>query len=92
MDLLLATSVLATRVSKSTQQDLAKLKQLLEQIKGTLDDMYTVGADDLGHLRTWIDASYAVHSDYRSHTRGAISPGRGTIACKSTKQKLNTKS
>lgn len=92
MDLLLATSFLATRVSRSTQQDLSKLKRLLEHIKGTIDDTYTVGADKLGHFRTWIDASYAVHPDFRSHTGGAISLGTGAIACKSTKQKLNTKS
>jgi hypothetical protein len=92
MDLLLAVSFLATRVSKSTQQDMAKLRRLLEYVYGSLDDVFTVGADDLGRFRTWIDASYAVHPDYRSHTGGAISFGRGAIACKSTKQKLNTKS
>jgi hypothetical protein len=92
MDLLLAVSFLATRVSKSTQQDMAKLKRLLEYIYGSLNDEFTVGADDLGRFRTWIDASYAVHPDCRSHTGGAISFGRGAIACKSTKQKLNTKS
>ena len=92
MDLLLAVSFLATRVSKSTQQDQAKLKRLLEYVYGSLDDIFTVGADDLGRFRTWIDASYAVHPDCRSHTGGAVSFGRGAIACKSTKQKLNTKS
>jgi Reverse transcriptase (RNA-dependent DNA polymerase) len=92
MDILLATSFLATRVSKCTMQDVGKLQRLLEYINGTLDDTYTLGADDLGRFRTWIDASYAVHPDCRSHTGGAISLGRGAIACKSTKQKLNTKS
>jgi hypothetical protein len=92
MDILLATSFLATRVSKSTQQDLGKLQRLLEYIQGTLEETYTVGADDLGRFRTWIDASYAVHPDCKSHTGGAISFGRGALACKSTKQKLNTKS
>ena len=92
MDLLMATSFLTTRVSKSTQQDLAKLKRLLEYISGTLDDEYVVGADDLGKLRTWIDASYAVHPDCKSHTGGAMSFGTGALVCKSSKQKLNTKS
>jgi hypothetical protein len=92
MDLLLATSFLATRVTQATQQDLRKLRRLLEYISGTLDDVYTVGADDLGRLRTWVDASYAVHPDCRSHTGGAISFGRGALLCKSVKQKLNTKS
>jgi hypothetical protein len=92
MDLLLTTSFLATRVTKSTQQDLKKLRRLLEYISGSLADTFTLGADDLGRLRTWIDASYAVHPDFKSHTGGAISFGRGALVCKSTKQKLNTKS
>ena len=54
--------------------------------------MYTVGTDDLSRIRTWVDASYVVHPDMRSHTGGVISIGRGGIMCKSTKQKLNTKS
>jgi hypothetical protein len=61
-------------------------------VHGSLDDAYTVGADDLGKLRTWVDASYAVHPDCRSHTGGAMSFGRGVVASKSGKQKLNTKS
>jgi hypothetical protein len=92
MDLLLTTSFLATRVTNSTQQDLKKLRRLLEYISGSLNDNFTLGADDLGRLRTWIDASYAVHPDFKSHTGGAISFGRGALVCKSTKQKLNTKS
>jgi hypothetical protein len=92
MDLLLATSFLATRVSKSTQQDLDKLQRLLEYIFGSLNDTLTLGADSLTQFRTWVDASYAIHPDCRSHTGGAISFGTGTIICKSTKQKLNTKS
>jgi hypothetical protein len=71
---------------------LRKLRRLLEYIHGTLDDEYTVGANDLGRLRTWVDASYAVHPACRSHTGGAISFGRGALLCKSVKQKLNTKS
>ena len=68
MDLLLATRFLPTRVSKSTHQDLAKRKRLLEYISGSLDDEYVIGTDDLGRLRTWVDASYAVHPDCKSHT------------------------
>jgi hypothetical protein len=43
-------------------------------------------------MKTWVDASYAVHDDMKSHTGGAVSFGRGAIMSKSTKQKLNTKS
>jgi hypothetical protein len=92
VDILLPVAFLCTRVSKSTLQDQGKLKRLLEYIYGTIDMEYIVGADDLGKLRTWVDASYAVHPDMRSHTGAAMSFGRGGILCKSTKQKLNTKS
>lgn len=43
-------------------------------------------------MYTWVDASYAVHRDMKSHTGGAVSFGRGVIMSKSSKQKLNTKS
>jgi hypothetical protein len=91
-DILLAVGFLCTRVSKSTAQDRDKLKRLLEYINGTMDLEYIVGADNLNQLRTWVDASYAVHPDMKSHTGGVISLGTGGIICKSSKQKLNTKS
>jgi hypothetical protein len=65
---------------------------VLEYLKGTLDLMYTLGADDIRAFCTWVDSSYAVHPDMKSHTGGAISFGMGGLLCKSSKQKLNTKS
>jgi hypothetical protein len=92
MDILLAVGFLCSRVSKSTVQDMAKLKRLLQYIKGTLELTYILGADDLKKLRTFIDASYAVHPDMKSHTGGDMSMGTGGLVAKSTKQKLHTKS
>jgi hypothetical protein len=43
-------------------------------------------------MKTWVDASYAVHNDMKSHTGGVVLFGRGAIMSKSSKQKLNTKS
>ncbi|KAI2501020.1 Reverse transcriptase (RNA-dependent DNA polymerase) [Fragilaria crotonensis] len=77
VDLLLAIAFLWTRVSKSTQQDRSKLKRVLEYINGSMDMEYTVGADDMGRMRTWVDASFAVHPDMKSHTGGVISFGTG---------------
>ena len=57
-----------------------------------MDLMYTHGAVDIGKLRYWVDASYAVHPDMRSHTGGVSSFGRGGMLCKSSKHKLNTRS
>ena len=49
-------------------------------------------ATDLTVMQTWVDASYAVHSDMKSHTGACMSMGRGVFNVKSSKQKLNTKS
>jgi hypothetical protein len=43
-------------------------------------------------MKTWVDASYAVHQDMTSHMGGVVSLGQGALMCKSSKQKLNTKS
>ena len=91
-DILLTVGFLCSRVAKSTTQDQDKLRRLLEYINGTIDLVHTIGADDLGKLQTWVDASYAVHPDMRSHTGGVMSFGTGGLLFKSTKQKLNSKS
>ena len=92
MDILPAIGFLCTRVSRSTEQDQSKLRRVLEYIKGTMDLEYTLGADSMTKLRTWVDASYAVHPDMKSHTGGIMSLGIGGFVPKSRKQKLNTKS
>jgi len=74
------------------EQDWSKLKQVLQYLHCTLDEFLVIGADSLTVMKTWVDAAYGVHSDLKSHMGGVISMGRGTIMCKSTKQKLNTKS
>ena len=91
-DIFLAVVFLASRVSNATIQDQAKLKRLLEYLYGTYNLPLILGADDIHTLYTFVDASYAVHEDMKSHTGGVITFGRGGIACKSAKQKLVTKS
>jgi hypothetical protein len=58
------------------------VKRLLEYVDGIIDMEYTIGADDLGQIRSWVDlVSYAVHQDMKSHTSGAMSFGRGGRLC-----------
>ena len=83
---------LCTRVREPDEDNWKKLHRVLCWIKGTIDEVRYVGADDLSKLYTWVDAAYAVHPNMRSHTGGSISMGTGLIHCKSTRQKLNTKS
>ena len=92
IDIQTAIAFLCTRVSKSTVEDWDKLRRVLQYLHATEDMKYIVGADDVPHLLNWVDASFAVHEDMKSHTGGVMSLGRGAIMAKSRKQKLNTKS
>ena len=81
-----------TRVLKSNEKDWDKLKRCLGFLKGSINDKRVIGADSLRDLHVWIDASHAIHANMRGHTGGTMSMGRGTLHCKSSKQRLNTKS
>ena len=83
---------LCTRVKSPDEDDWKKLERVLIWIQNTIDERRYIGADDLKRLYTWVDAAYAVHPNMRSHTGGAMSMGTGVIHCKSSRQKLNTKS
>ncbi len=65
---------------------------MLQFLRATKDDYLTLSANSLHNVRWWVDASYAVHPDMRSHTGGALSLGRGVIYGTSRRQRLNTKS
>ena len=91
-DILPTLGYLCSRVSRPTDNDERKLKRLLTYLKRTINKQLILGADSLNTFSTWVDASFAPHTDKRSHTGGVISFGRGGLICKSQKQKINTKS
>ena len=72
--------------------DWKKLCRLLSYLKGTLELKLTLEAEDLSMSKWYADAAFAVHKDYKSHTGGIHTMGKGAIQLISTKQKLNTKS
>ena len=85
-------SFLCTRVQKSNVTDWEKLKRLLQFINDTIDERLTPSADEgLTFMKTWVDASYAVHPNMRGHTGGCLTLGRGMLHGRSSKQKLNAK-
>jgi hypothetical protein len=49
-------------------------------------------ADGSGIIRWWIDASFAVHPDMKSHTGAVMSMGKGCVYAVSRRQRLNTTS
>jgi hypothetical protein len=87
-----AIAVLCTRVQKPTESDWKKLVRLLKYCNGTRDDKLVLSADDLRVVKWYVDASFAVHPDFKSHTGGVMTFGGGAIQSVSRKQKLNTRS
>ena len=83
---------LCTRVIKPDTDDYKKLRRVMGYLRGTKKLCLTLEADDLQVIKWWVDASFAVHQDMRSHTGGTMSMGKGSIYSASTRQKLNTKS
>ena len=86
------TAVLATRVQKPTEQDRQKLIRLLKYLNGTRKYCLTLSADNLRVIKWYVDASFAVHPDFNSHTGATMMMGTGAIQSASMKQKLNTRS
>ena len=65
---------------------------MMRYLHTTQDLTLTLKAEDLTVIKWWVDASYAVHDNMRSHTGATMTLGGGAVYSKSTKQKLNTKS
>ena len=91
-DILTAVSFLCTRVQEPDQDDWKKLGRCLKYLSNTADLKYTLAVDDSWTIRWWVDASYGVHPDMKSHTGATMSMGQGCVYSMSRKQKLNTRS
>jgi hypothetical protein len=91
-DILTAIIFLSTRVKKATTEDAAKLNRVLGYLNATAEMGLILEGSKALQVIAYIDASYGVHPDLKSHTGGMISLGDGAIWAKSTKQKLNVKS
>ena len=52
----------------------------------------TMRADDLKVIKWHIDASFAVHPDFKSHTGAVMTMGGGAMQTLTRKQKLNSRS
>ncbi len=83
---------LTTRVKEPDEDDWGKLKRVLKYLHRTVHLSLTLDASEMTLVRWWVDASFTVHSDYKSHTGAVLSLGRGGVISMSRKQKLNTKS
>ena len=91
-DILTAIAFLTKRVQQPVQQDMDKLERVIRYIRGTQNlGIILEGSKNLA-VYGYIDASYGIHADLKSHTGCVIGIGKGPVFAKSSTQKLNTKS
>jgi hypothetical protein len=91
-DIQTAIAFLCTRVQQPTKHDYNKLSRVIKYLRGTKDLVLRLSADNPTIIKWWVDASYGVHHDMKSHTGGVMSMGTGAVYAVSKKKKLNTKS
>ena len=91
-DIQVAVSFLSTRVKEPSIDDWKKLGRCIRYLSATRDLVLTLEADNDGIIQWWVDASYAVHPNMRSHTGATVSLGKGSPFSMSSKQKINTRS
>jgi len=92
-DILTAVSAVTSRVQSPNADDMKKLARLIKYLKTTSDLGLRLKASvDPVCITCWIDASYGVHGDCRSHSGLCISLGQGCVMARSVKQRINTKS
>lgn len=93
-DCLTAVSFLCTRVTKSTHDDMCKLVRLLRYLRSTKERGIRFKRGEAGvRVSVYVDASYGVHADGKSHTGSCVVVGdRGSVHTKSAKQSIVNKS
>ena len=91
-DIQTAIAFLTTRVQSPGMDDWKKLRRVLRYLYGTQHMRLTLGANNSREIEWWVDASYGVHPNMRSHTGSVMSFGYGCAQGFSGKQKLNVRS
>jgi hypothetical protein len=87
-DLLTAISYLCTRVNKANERDLKKLLRVIAYVRDTLNLGLSFRKSADYRSVSYVDASFATHSDGTSRTGAVEQLGNNFISCKSRKQKL----
>jgi hypothetical protein len=91
-DLQTAVSFLTMRVTQPDEDDWKELARCIRYLRNSKDLFLTLETGDSITVKWWIDASFAVHPDMKSHTGGTVSLGKGSLYSLSRKQCINTKS
>ena len=91
-DIQTAIAFLCTRVKAPDIHDWKKLIRVMKYLQLTPFVPLVLGSDGSGMIHWYVDASFAVHKDMRSHTGALMTLGQGAVIAMSNKQKINTKS
>jgi len=83
---------LCTRVKVPDMDDYKKLCCMMQYICGTCGLVLMLEAESFQIIKWWVDISYVVHPDMKSHTGGAMSHGKEVVYGTYMRQKINTKS
>jgi len=87
-----AIAFCTTGVHESTEEDWSKLRRMMIFLINTKDDKLVIKNDGDRKVSWFVDASFAVHPDYKSQSGMMMTMGQGALKSSSTKQKINTRS
>jgi ribonuclease HI len=91
-DMITFSSFMTKKVLCPTVEDGRKLLRAIYYLRSTADLTLKLGYKGEPQVSVFIDASFAVHDDYKSHSGTVVTLGTGAFYTKSTTQKLNTTS
>ena len=90
-DIQISVSFLFTRIIVPDTDHYKKLVRVVKYIQGTIGLPLILSIDKSANIKWYVDASFEVHKDMRSHTGGFMTMGTGRAYVQSSKQNLKTK-
>ena len=64
----------------------------MKYLNGTRNFKLRLQVENLRCVKYYVDAVFTVHNDFKSHTGGVMTMGKGAMASISKKEKMNTRS
>jgi uracil-DNA glycosylase len=65
--------------------------RVIKFLNGTREENLTLRADELQVVKWYVEASFAVHPDVKSHTGTVMTLGKGAMQSIARKQKMNVR-
>ena len=91
-DISMPVAFLTIRVRQPDQDNWAKLRRGVKYLYRNPNLPLTLNMTNMSLISCWVGASFTVHPDYKGHTGGTMSLGKGSMIDICQKQKFNTRS